>query len=206
MKIKICGITNLEDALVAAESGADALGFNFYPRSPRYIDPVSAQEIIAKLPGGIISVGVFVNSDVETIGSVASDCELGMVQLHGDEDKDFVDELSGTVDARIMKVIRIGAASDRATPPFPVDYYLLDSDSEAFGGSGETFDWSRAIEFKRVVPEFYLAGGLTPENVRDAVRQVRPSGVDVCSGVEKTKRKKDASKIVKFIRNARSAI
>ena len=191
---------------MAVDAGADALGFNFYPQSPRYIEPSVADDIMRELPDGVLTVGVFVNSDVEAVRAIASECSLRMLQLHGDEDREFVAKLRREVEARIMKVIRIGRAPESAIAHFPADEFLLDSDSAVFGGSGETFDWREAIELKRTVPEFYLAGGLTPENVGDAVRQVRPAGVDVCSGVEQTKRKKDPKKIVDFIKNARSAL
>lgn len=203
VKIKICGITNFEDARISAELGADALGFNFYKKSPRYVSPDDAAEIISLLPPTITKVGVFVKADLDEIRSLTP--MLDLVQLHGDESPDYVSRLdAGT---KVIKVFRIGDGFDplRALE-YPTAQFLLDTESRDFGGSGQRFDWDLAIRFKDTVPEFYLAGGLDPENVADAIRTVQPFAVDVCSGVESSKGQKDHRKMEAFIRNARAAI
>jgi phosphoribosylanthranilate isomerase len=206
VKIKICGITNLEDALIAAACGADVLGFNFYPNSPRYIEPGAARDIIDQLPPEIEKVGVFVNSGAEAMAAIARECSLDVVQLHGDEDEELIAELRAISPSRVMRAIRVTPAVDlERYRDYPADDFLLDSESRGYGGSGEVFDWRSAIAFKNLIPHFFLAGGLDPQNVAEAIRLVRPAGVDVCSGVEETKRKKDRRKVEEFIRKARSA-
>ena len=205
VKVKICGITNLGDARVAIDCGADFLGFNFYEKSPRYIYPDSAAEIIAKLPLAIIKVGVFVDPNVSEIEGTLS--LLDRVQLHGDETPEFVEQLTKTTGAKVIKALRVRVPFDPASAlQYDVDGYLLDSFTKEFGGSGQSFDWDAALEFKKVVPDFYLAGGLTPDNVADAIRMVRPYAVDVSSGVEATKRNKDHKKVEAFIRAAKKAL
>jgi phosphoribosylanthranilate isomerase len=207
VKVKICGITNLDDALLAVECGADALGFNFYENSPRYISPQETSQIISKLPPEIDKIGVFVNEHLHEIERACSAGVFDFIQLHGDETSGFVDQLAMRIETRIIKVFRVG---NGFVPSTALDYavhgYLLDADSTRFGGSGESFDWNIAIEFKELVPEFYLAGGLTPDNVADAIKKVRPYAVDVASGVELTKGKKDPKKVEAFIRNAKDAV
>ena len=199
MKIKICGITNLEDALHAVECGADALGFNFYPKSPRYIASDAAAEIMSQLPENVLRIGVFVNSSHEEIQRISP--SLDFVQLHGDETPEFASRLS---DAGIKVIRALHAGDSAAALEYDVEGFLIDTPSIVYGGSGETFDWELAVKFKEVAPEFYLAGGLTPENVADAIRSVRPTGVDVCSGVELVKGKKDPKKVAAFIEAVRS--
>jgi phosphoribosylanthranilate isomerase len=202
VKIKICGITNLEDALAAADLGADVLGFNFYEKSPRYISPDDACEIMAVLPYDTMTAGVFVNADPKIIQSL--DSVLDFVQLHGDETADYVAGINGG--SNVIKAMRIGPDFDvTEASTYTADAFLLDSNTRDFGGSGERFDWNIAIRFKEVAPRFYLAGGLTPDNVAEAIRKVQPYAVDVCSGVESTKGKKDHKKLEAFIRNARAA-
>ncbi|HKP69556.1 MAG TPA: phosphoribosylanthranilate isomerase [Pyrinomonadaceae bacterium] len=199
MKIKICGITNLEDALHAVACGADALGFNFYEKSSRYISPEAATEIIAQLPDNILRIGVFVNSPAKDIHQLRS--VLDFVQLHGDEAPDYAKSL---IDDGIKVIKAIHAEDAAASLEYKAVGFLLDTPTIGYGGSGETFDWELAVKFKKVVPEFYLAGGLTPENVSDAIRAVRPTAVDVCSGVELSKGKKDPKKVAAFIEAVRS--
>ena len=205
-KVKICGITNLEDALSSLDAGADALGFNFFEQSPRYITPAAANEIVSKLPREILIVGVFVNSSLVEIETVLSSVPLGSIQLHGHEDPAFVRRAART-GAKVIKAFRVRADFQ---PGMVSDYeaaqFLLDADSRSFGGSGETFDWAAAIEFKNYSSQFYLAGGLTPDNVADAIRKVEPFAVDVCSGVESVRGKKDPMKVDAFVRNAKSAL
>lgn len=206
-KIKICGITNLEDALLAARLGADALGFNFYPKSLRHIESQSAAEIVEQLPAHILKVGVFVNGELSEIETIVTKCQLDVIQLHGNETQEFVNELKTRTGVKVMKVFRIGDDFDPTTlADFKADAYLLDADSSAFGGSGGVFDWNVAREIKKDLPDFYLAGGLTPENVADAIRLIGPYGVDVCSGVEAIKGKKDRVKLATFIREAKQAV
>jgi phosphoribosylanthranilate isomerase len=204
-KIKVCGITNLEDARQALELGADLLGFNFYMRSPRYITPEDAADIISQLPRNGRAVGVFVNSSIAEIEEVCEISGINFVQLHGDETPEFVTGLRSETRLKVMKAFRCTRdLKPEVTAEFPVETFLLDSDSDTFGGSGNTFDWNEAARFRRSDIEFYLAGGLTPENVAQAIRMVRPHGVDVCSGVELSKGKKDMKRLGAFIRNVRS--
>jgi len=212
-KVKICGITNLEDALHAVEFGADALGFNFYEKSPRYIAPGAVNDIVRKLPKHVATVGVFVNNSLDQIDNIYRRTAIGSVQLHGDETPLFVASLTGEL-TRVIKAIHASEPFDprsasKYEPPdeFSADFleFLLDTQSTGYGGSGRTFDWDMAVRFREVVPEFYLAGGLTPENVVDAIRTVRPTALDVCSGVEAFKGKKDPKKVEAFIANVRNA-
>jgi phosphoribosylanthranilate isomerase len=202
IKIKICGITNLEDALAAAAAGADALGFNFYKKSPRFIDPVKAAEIIAQLPPFIMPVGVFVNEREEKIREVQALTCMQAIQLHGDESPEFCQRLDG----RIIKAFQVrDKESLQNMAHYRVAAYLLDSYREGVrGGTGVAFDWHLAVvakTFGRVI----LAGGLTPENVAEAVKLVQPYGVDVAGGVEKEKGIKDHTKLRKFITEVRRA-
>jgi len=205
VKVKICGITNLEDALHAAESGADDLGFNFFEKSSRYIAPHNALGIIEKLPIGLKKIGVFVNEESERISELVDTLNLECVQLHGDEDHPFIAELRQQTDAKIIKAFRISSSFDPNTiSSFEVDGVLLDTYSaEAFGGTGETFNWQTALAIKEIVPDFYLAGGLTPDNLEEAIRTVRPYAVDVASGVESSPGKKDPAKVATFIKLAK---
>jgi phosphoribosylanthranilate isomerase len=210
MKIKICGITNREDALHAVECGADALGFNFYEKSPRYIAPGSANDIVQRLPRHVTTVGVFVNSSIDEVHDIFIRAFLDVVQLHGDETPAFVSSLGGEL--KVIKAIHLSAPFDvNSILQYRVDDiddevpgFLLDTPSTNYGGSGKKLDWELATKFKEVVPDFYLAGGLTPDNVADAIRTVRPMAVDVCSGVEAYKGKKDPKKVAAFIKAVRS--
>lgn len=206
-KVKICGITNLDDALMSMEAGADMLGFNFYEKSPRFVPPSFAKAIIGKLPGDITTVGVFVNSSLLEVARICDEMSLGLVQLHGDEDAEFVKSLGNAISAKVMKVLRVSHDfQPRIALEYKADHFMLDSDSAAFGGSGNVFDWDVATKFKELIPEFYLAGGLTLENVAEAIRNVRPYAVDVCSGVESVKGIKHPEKVRTFIRNAKDAL
>ncbi|MEP6704231.1 MAG: phosphoribosylanthranilate isomerase [Acidobacteriota bacterium] len=206
-KVKICGITNLDDALMSVDAGADAIGFNFYEKSPRFIAPDAASYIISKLPPKILKVGVFVDCGLKETERILSTTPLDFVQLHGEEGPDFVNRLVTLTGSKVIKVIRVSThANFTAVADYDVAHFLLDTYSSAFGGSGETFDWESAVKFKDLAHAFYLAGGLTPENVGEAIRKVRPFAVDVCSGVESTKGRKDPSKVAAFIRNAKSAL
>jgi phosphoribosylanthranilate isomerase len=202
IKIKICGITNLDDALYAAECGADALGFNFYKKSPRCIEPDKAAEIIAQLPPFIMPVGIFVNEREDKIREIQHQTCIQAVQLHGDESPEFCQRFGG----RVIKAFQIkDKESLKTMAHFHVGAFLLDSYKEGVrGGTGTTFDWHLAVVAK-TFGKVILAGGLTPENVAEAVKLVQPYGVDVTGGVERDKGIKDHAKIKKFISEVRRA-
>lgn len=202
VKIKICGITNLDDALMAADHGADALGFNFYRKSPRYIAPEKAAEIISQLPPFVVPVAIFVNEREEKIREVQFTTGIKILQLHGDERSGFCERFGN----RVIKAFQVkDRESLQQMAHYRVSAFLLDSYKEGLrGGTGETFDWHLAVvakTFGRVI----LAGGLTPENVGHAVKLVQPYGVDVAGGVENEKGIKDHGKLKKFISEVRKA-
>ncbi len=196
IKVKICGITNKEDALYAVECGADALGFIFYEKSPRYIAPDNAKTIIAALPPFVTTVGVFVNKDFNDIRDMALLTGITVVQLHGDESPSYCNLVEG----KLIKAIRVkNDRSIEGLKKYDVDAFLLDSfDKNSFGGSGLTFDWKLAEKAKQY-GKIILAGGLTPDNVEEAVKKVLPYGVDVSSGVEKKPGIKNQNKVKEFI-------
>jgi phosphoribosylanthranilate isomerase len=201
-RVKICGITNLADARVAVEAGADALGFNFYEPSPRHLTLPVAAEISQQLPPFIMRVGVFVNAPEELVTRAIAECDLSLLQFHGDEPPEFCTQF-GLMN---MKAFRIrDAESLKELAKYQTDAYLLDAFSpEVRGGTGEKFNWDLAIEAQKLGKPVFLAGGLTPENVADAVRKVRPFGVDVASGVESSPGKKDRQKVKDFIAAVRA--
>jgi phosphoribosylanthranilate isomerase len=203
-RVKVCGITNVEDALAALDAGADMLGFNFYTRSPRYVSPAEARKIIARLPEGASCVGVFVNepapADVERI---AREAGLDAVQLHGDETPGYCRSLHGLT---TIKALRVGADFDAdSAASYNTDAVLLDAYvAGARGGTGHTFDWSLAAQTRERVPKLFLAGGLNPDNVPAAVAAVRPYAVDVCSGVETAPGRKSPELMRRFVEQVRS--
>lgn len=201
VKVKICGITNLEDALMAVEAGADALGFVFFSGSPRCISPDQAAVIIRRLPPFVQTVGLFVNEEPATVNLVADRCGLDLVQLHGDETPDYCI----AVRRRIIKAFRVKAASSLdGLSNYRVAASLLDAWSPAaHGGTGTTFNWDIAAS-AAASQAIILAGGLTPENVAGAIAAVRPYAVDVSSGVESAPGKKDNGKLIDFIRAVRA--
>lgn len=203
VKVKICGIGSLEDAEAAVEAGADALGFNFWPRSPRYITPEAAREIIANLPPFVANIGVFVNETQHAIEAIATDLRLAAVQLHGDESPDFC---AGITAAKTIKAIRVtDGFQPNSIGRYPASMILLDTGlSGSYGGTGKTFDWSIAVECSRVAL-IMLAGGLTAENVGEAIAMVRPAAIDVCSGVEAEPGRKDLAKLRDFMLAATKA-
>jgi phosphoribosylanthranilate isomerase len=200
VRVKICGITNQEDALMVVEAGADALGFVFFDKSPRCIEPGKAADIIRALPPFVVSVGLFVNADIDFVNATADRCGLDIVQLHGDETPDFC----SMVDRRVVKVFRIrDAQSLGPMKDYSVAGYLLDAYSpKVYGGTGLTFNWEIAGKAKKFGPVI-LAGGLTPDNVRQAVETVAPYAVDVSSGVETAPGRKDSDRVKEFIKKAK---
>ncbi len=206
-KVKICGITNLEDATLALKLGADELGFNFYAGSARYISPDGAKEIVEKLPRGASTVGVFVNMSISGILEVSKTAGLAAIQLHGDEDRDFVRAMRQQAERKIIKVIRVGSGVAFAHHPLlDAHAILLDSFSPTErGGTGCTFDWTVTKLIAGLCSTVYLAGGLTAENVAEAIRTVQPYAVDVASGVESSPGKKDGEKMKRFIEAVRNA-
>ena len=199
VQIKICGITNLEDALVAVSAGADALGFNFYRRSARFIEPLAARRIIEQIPLTVLTVGVFVNEDgPEEVARIADQARVAAVQLHGDESIDYCRALK---DRFVIKALRV--ADDfvpESAARYGTDAILLDAFSgEARGGTGRMLDWGLARRTRELVPKLFLAGGLAPENVAEAIRAVEPYAVDACSRLECAPGRKDASRVEAFI-------
>jgi phosphoribosylanthranilate isomerase len=201
VKVKICGITNLDDAFAAVDFGADALGFVFFQGSPRHISYTDAAAIIKKLPSFITTVGVFVNQDTEKIEEAIRLTGIDVAQLHGEEPPEMC-----TVSRRIIKAIRV--KSIESLDPLvhfkdKVSAFLLDAFTpDVYGGTGQIFNWDIAAyakQFGRII----LAGGLTPDNIAEAIQRVSPYGVDVSSGVEKEKGKKDHNKIKLFIEKAK---
>jgi phosphoribosylanthranilate isomerase len=201
LKVKICGITRLEDALAAARHGADALGFNFWPGSKRFIAPADAAAIVRKLPPAVEAFGVFVNASREEILAAVAASGVGTAQLHGDEPP----ALCASLPLPVVKAIRVdGPSALAALAAYEVSAFLLDAAGPGFGGSGRTLDWELAAEAARAARVF-LAGGLTPENVGEAVSRVRPYGVDVASGVELMPGVKDEEKVRRFVQAAKEA-
>jgi len=203
-KVKICGITNKEDALAAVEAGCDGLGFIFYKKSPRYVSPEKAGEIISGLPARIIKIGVFVNSREKSIKNIARKCSLDMLQFHGRQTPEFCRRFKGF---KVIKSFRIkDKISLSEVKRYRVFAYLFDSFNPAFfGGSGKVFDWSfLARELAGIKTPVFLAGGLDEKNVRAAVKLVKPDWVDASSRLEIRPGKKDFLKVQKFITNAKS--
>lgn len=198
MKVKVCGITNYEDALMALDEGVDALGFNFFPRSPRYIRPDEARTIIRRMPPFAVMVGLFVNvPEPREVAAAARAAGVNVIQLHGDENPDYCRMLE---DWPLIKAVRIGEKGiPQGLDSYPVQAWLLDAkDDKLFGGTGRSFDWSLTRDLHRIRPVI-LAGGLRPDNVRAAIRAVAPYGVDVCSGVELSPGKKDPDRLRQFM-------
>lgn len=204
VKVKICGITSMADALLAAAAGADLLGFNFYSLSPRFVEPELVREILQELSSAfqIVPVGVFVNESAETIREIVAMIGVRMVQLHGDEPPEFCRGLN----LRVIKALRLASAADAdQAASYEVDALLVDSKTPGFGGSGVRPDWRLAERLARRFPRVLLAGGLNPANVAAAIAAVKPWGVDVASGVEKEPGRKDPDLVRRFIAAATAA-
>ena len=207
VKIKVCGITNLDDAEKSLEFGADILGFNFYPPSPRCIAPRKAREILERLPADAFNVALFVNEPKARVNEVLAagqlpDGRIGYrgLQFHGEENGAYCQGW----DIKVIKAFRIKERSSLAAlQGFPADYYLLDSFSAGYGGSGQMFpwEWLEGVDSAKIL----LSGGLRIENVTEAIRKIQPFGVDVCSGVEARPGIKDHGKLKEFIDAAKSA-
>lgn len=200
VKVKICGITNYEDATAAVDMGADLLGFNFYPKSPRFVPLEKAREIISKLPGFIDIAGVFVNASLEQIRETMDLCQLNWVQLHGDEDPQFCQSFL-SFNVKTMKALRVKDQSDiQQAENFFTDAILLDAfHPEKYGGTGLTFDWNIVGHIGKRV---FLAGGINPDNAPEAIK-LGVYGIDVCSGIEAEPGKKDHKKMRKLFENIR---
>ena len=199
-RIKICGITNIEDAHAAVDLGADALGFIFVPDTPRYVEPQTAEQIISDLPPFITTVGVFADASIETVSETIQFCGLRAAQLHGSETPDYCNIVRKRCRVPIVKAFRV---KDRHSlsriSEYKVSAYLLDTYVKGKkGGTGETFNWDMAKEAKEY-GRIIMAGGLTPQNVAQAIRHVEPYAVDVGSGVEASPGRKNHAKIKAFI-------
>jgi phosphoribosylanthranilate isomerase len=196
--IKVCGITNLEDALCAARCGASFLGFIFYKKSKRCVSPAKAAGIIRALPKKIIKVGVFVNEEPKTVKRIAKECGLSILQFHGDETPAYLNAFRGY---KTIKALRVkGGISLERLKKYPCELFLFDTFKKyKFGGTGEVFDWGLLKSLKALKKPFIVSGGLLPENVGLLIRQIRPFGVDVSGGVERSAGKKDHQLIKKFV-------
>ena len=206
-KVKVCGITNLADAEKALEFGADALGFNFYPPSPRCIAPEEARAVLQRLPEGCCNIAVFVNEPKEKVREIITHGELAngrqaysALQFHGDESQEYCRGWS----MKVIKAFRVREKKSlEGMEQFPADFYLLDSWSSGYGGSGAAFSWEWLEGLK--TEKLILSGGLSIENVVEAIRRIHPYGVDVCSGVETRPGIKDHAKLKEFILAAKGA-
>lgn len=201
VRVKICGITRVEDALLAEQAGADALGFIFVPHSKRLLSPETARKISDSLGPFLSRVGVFQNARLEYIREIAEEVKLDSIQLHGDEDEVFAKALGRSF--KLIKALSFSPSLDLQTlKTFPADAILLDGLSP---GSGEAFDWSQAA-FLRAFPHLILSGGLNPDNVEAGIRSLQPYGVDVATGVEASPGLKDKDKLISFIKKAKQQV
>jgi phosphoribosylanthranilate isomerase len=213
-RIKICGITNISDAQCVVQAGADAVGLNFYPASPRFIDRSTAREIRAVLPREIVKVGVFVNSEGNEVCQTFDELELDLIQLHGDEKPEFIAQLGNRP---VMRAFRLGSESLKHIYTYldacrqlrcvPI-LVMIDAFSKGiYGGSGQPADWSVCAQYlcREDAPPLVLAGGLTQSNVAQAIAQVRPAAVDTASGVESRPGRKDPAAVLAFVNAAHNA-
>lgn len=198
IKVKICGITNFEDAQTAVLAGCDMLGFVFYEKSPRYIRPDRAGDIISGLPGEVEKVALFVNEQKKTVIDILNQIkEIDILQFHGDETPDYCNAFN----KRIIKAIRVkNKDSIKQMASYNVNFFLLDAfKKDVYGGTGENFEWKLAKDAKAYNVPIILSGGLNPENVKEAIELVEPYAVDVSSGVEISPGRKDPELIKRFI-------
>ncbi len=211
-RVKICGITSVEDASLVAEAGADAVGLNFYPNSARYLQPRAAEAVAAALPEGVVKVGLFVNAAEDDIRERFAGLGLDLIQLHGDEPPEFVAAIEGRP---VMRAFRVGAAGLDPVYEYierteelgcPLRAVLVDSFRKgSYGGTGQLTDWATVAAYQ-ATPPLVLAGGLTPQNVAEAIAAVRPTAVDTASGVESSPGKKNPTAVREFVRAARAAL
>ena len=206
-KVKICGITNAQDALWAANLGADFIGLNFYAQSPRKVSVKHAKELASQLPPFVTAVGIFVDEPFESLAKIVKSVPLKMVQLHGSEDAEYCRQVKA-LGVRVSKALRLQKpleAADTAPYENDVDYFLFDTFSaDSAGGTGQTFDWEWLAASSQLVKPWFLAGGLTPANVLEAVKKTHAPLVDVSSGVEKSPTRKDYEAMKTFIQVAKS--
>jgi phosphoribosylanthranilate isomerase len=205
VKIKICGITNAQDATWAANLGADYLGLVFARDSKRKVSTEKAQEIISILPPFIEKAGLFVNEEAEIVNKVLGQCKLDILQFHGQESPEYCRQFKGQT--KVIKAFRIkDEESLEQISQYDVDFYLLDTFVENQpGGTGQSFNWDLALKAKEFGRPIFLAGGLNPQNVTEALKKVRPYAVDVSSGVESSPRRKSVELMQEFIKNVRKA-
>lgn len=203
IKVKICGITNPSDVETAVQAGADLIGLVFYEKSPRHVTLDAAARIAGAVPPYVLRVGLFVNAASQLVAEAIVRCGLQMLQFHGDESPEFCRQFG----MMTMKAFRVrGPETLEVLGQYPTDAWLLDAHAAGkFGGTGETFDWGLAAQAAQLGRPMFLAGGLTPENVGEAIRTVRPYGVDVSTGVESAPGRKDPEKVRAFIAAARKA-
>jgi phosphoribosylanthranilate isomerase len=197
--VKICGITNLSDARACIEAGADALGFNFYRKSPRFIEPALVREIVEQLPDNILTVGVFVNEESPAaVERIANEAGVEGLQLHGEESPEYCASLNNRF---VIKAIRVDEKFDPQSPAkYKVSAIMLDGfHPELKGGTGRVTDWVVSREVRELVPKLFLAGGLSPENVASAITAVEPYAVDACSALEISPGKKDPDRVRAFV-------
>ena len=193
--VKICGITNMDDAAAAVAAGADMLGFNFYKPSPRYITPQKVREIVKRFPSEVLKVGVFVNEELANVQTITREAGLGAIQLHGDESPEYCSKFPGWY---VIKAFAVNDTFDvHVAEAYDVDAIMLDTKHNRLrGGTGRVFDWSVARQAALTIPELYLAGGLSPENVENAIKMVRPVAVDACSSLKTAPEKRTTSACV----------
>jgi len=201
--VKICGITNLDDALAAVAAGADALGFNFYKPSPRYITPQNAREIVEQLPESLLTVGVFVNESTDAVRTIAREAGIRALQLHGDESPEYCRELAANY--YVIKTFAVSNSFDvQSLKAYDVEAIMLDTKHNSLrGGTGRVFDWSVAQEAASTIPKLFLAGGLSPENIENAIETVRPYAVDACSALEESPGNKHSERMQAFVNTVR---
>ena len=203
--IKICGITNIDDALAAVAAGADALGFNFYKPSPRYVTPQTARQIISKLPLTVLTVGVFVNeASPQSVRDIANEATVAALQLHGDESPGYCQDLAK--DRYVIKTFSVSNDFDvQKIYDYHVEAIMLDTKHNSLrGGTGRVFDWSFAKEVNEFVSKLFLAGGLSPDNIEEAIATVRPYAIDACSALENEPGMKNHERMRAFVEMARS--
>jgi phosphoribosylanthranilate isomerase len=213
VRVKICGITNLEDARSAIEAGADMLGFNFYRPSPRFIEPSEVKKIVESLRSeiegrGLTIVGVFVNeASPNAVADIVDEAGLNAVQFHGDESIEFCAAVKQLLNGKLLiKVLRVtDTLVPGATESYDADAIMLDAfHREMRGGTGQVVDWTLARSARELVPRLFLAGGLSPENVAEAIAKVQPFAVDACSSLESTPGRKSAERMKAFVWAARN--